>query len=76
MTESGNLLMMPGRAKDADEWMTLSSASGRCGTRTLKIVDAWDIDGLFTVAGDIYAACVNCHLKYIEQIREDALAAR
>ena len=56
--------------------MTLSSALVDVGTRTLKIVDARDIDGPFTVGGDIYAACVNCHVKYIDQIREDAPAPR
>jgi hypothetical protein len=76
VTESGNLLMMPGRAKDSDEWMRLSTALVDVGSRAVKVVDAKDKDALFNVGGDIYVVCVNCHTKYIDEIREGAAAPR
>lgn len=76
VTESGNLMMMPGRAKDTEEWMVLSSALVDVGTRALKIIDSKDKEALFTVGGDIYAVCVNCHLKYIDDIQDEAAAPR
>jgi hypothetical protein len=76
VTESGNLLMMPGRAKDSEEWMRLSTALVDVGSRAVKVVDAKDKDALFNVGGDIYVVCVNCHTKYIDEINEGAAAPR
>ena len=51
VTESGNLMMLPGRAKDNDEWMRLSTALIDVGTRAIKIIDSKDKEALFTVGG-------------------------
>jgi hypothetical protein len=76
VTESGNLLMMPGRAKDNEEWMRLSGALIDVGSKALKVIDAKDVPGLFNVGGEIYVVCVNCHTKYIDEINEGAAAPR
>jgi cytochrome c556 len=36
--------------------------------RAIRAADAKNADELFTVGGDIYEACSNCHQKYLETI--------
>jgi hypothetical protein len=64
LTESGNLLMIGNRAKDADEWMKFSQALIDVGARTIKVTEARNKDALFEIGGDIYTVCANCHEKY------------
>ncbi len=65
MTESGNLMMMGSRAKDTGEWMRQSQALIDVGIRTVKAAQARDKDAIFTVGGDIYDVCANCHRTYL-----------
>ena len=68
LAESGNLLMMVPRAKDGDEWMKRSRELIDQAERAVRAADAKNADELFTVGGDIYEACSNCHQKYLETI--------
>src|SRR5579862_7506 len=51
LAESGNLLIVPGRAKDDGEWIKDSRALIDAGSVALKAANAKDIDGV-TLAGD------------------------
>jgi hypothetical protein len=64
ITESGNLMMMGSRAKDSGEWMRHSQALIDVGIRTVKAAEARDKDAIFTLGGDIYEVCANCHQTY------------
>jgi len=64
LAESGNLLMMPGRARDQDKWMKESKMLVDAGTAAYKAVRAKDLDGIRAVNADLYAACVTCHMDY------------
>ena len=68
LTESGNLMMMVPRAKDGGEWMTRSQAMIDSGTAAIRAAEAKDAARLFTVGGDIYDACSNCHRLYLDAI--------
>jgi hypothetical protein len=68
LTESGNLLMLVPRAKDGDEWMKRSQELITTGEAAIRAADAKNADRLFTVGGDIYEACSNCHRQYMEAI--------
>ena len=68
LTESGNLLMMVPRAKDGGEWMQRAQELINTGEAAIRAADAKNADRLFTVGGDIYQACSNCHQKYMEAI--------
>jgi hypothetical protein len=70
VAESGNLLMMAPRAKDGDEWMKSAQALIETGNAAVAAAEKKDADQLFTVGGEIYGACTNCHVKYIDVIRE------
>jgi len=68
LTESGNLLMMAPRAKDGGEWMKRSQELIDTGEAAIRAADAKNADRLFTVGGDIYEACSNCHRQYMDAI--------
>ena len=68
LTESGNLLMMAPRAKDGGEWMKRSQELINTGEAAIRAIDAKNADRLFTVGGDIYEACSNCHRQYMDAI--------
>lgn len=67
VSESGNLLMMSPRAKDAGEWMKQSQALIDVGLLAVKAAQARDKDAVFTVGGDIYNVCASCHQTYMVQ---------
>lgn len=64
LAEAGNLLMMPPRAQDGGDWMTLSSLLVDKGTEAIRAAEARDPERLFAVGSDIYDACNACHAKY------------
>jgi hypothetical protein len=68
LTESGNLLMLVPRAKDGGEWMKASQQLITTGEAAVRAADSKNADRLFTVGGDIYEACSNCHRQYIDAI--------
>ena len=68
LTESGNLLMLVPRAKDADEWMKAAQQLISTGEAAIRAADSKNAERLFTVGGDIYEACSNCHRQYIDAI--------
>ena len=64
IVESGNLLMMAPRARNGDDWMRVSQGLIDTGTEALRAAEAKDKEKLFTVGGNIYNVCTNCHVKY------------
>jgi len=68
LAESGNLLMMSPRAKDACAWMTLSQELIDASQSAVRAAESKNADRLFTVGGDIYEACSHCHQKYMDAI--------
>jgi hypothetical protein len=70
VAESGNLLMMAGRARDTGEWMTLSRSMLESSRRALEAAEAKDPQRVFDVGAELYDTCVACHAKYaVEQLR-------
>jgi hypothetical protein len=68
VAESGNLLMMVPRAKNGGDWMQLAQDMINSGEEAMKAAQARNADKLFTVGGDIYDSCSNCHRKYLDAI--------
>lgn len=64
VAESGNLLMMPGRAKDGDDWMTASQRMIDVAQKAVRAAESRDPDAVFDVGAEMYEACTNCHAKY------------
>jgi hypothetical protein len=68
LAESGNLLMLPSRSNGSPEWIHEARAMIDASTRALKAIEAKDKDALFTVGGDIYDVCTNCHKQFAQQL--------
>lgn len=68
VAESGNLLMMPSRAKDGGEWMAAAQLMVEAGQKAIRAAEARDKDAVFAVGADVYDACTNCHAKYSPDI--------
>lgn len=70
VAESGNLLMMEGRAVDHGRWMALSRDMIRVGRQAIAAADARDPDAVFEAGGEVYLVCSECHASYaIETLR-------
>ena len=68
LAESGNLLMLPSRSGGSPEWITEAKALIDASNRALKAIEAKDKDALFTIGGDIYDVCTNCHKQFALQL--------
>lgn len=67
LAESGNLLLMPGRAVDDGEWARFSQMLIDTGARAYEAAQAKDINGVSGAGNAIYEACEGCHKKYMPQ---------
>lgn len=68
LAESGNLLMLPARSSGSAEWIKESQALITHSLRAAKAAESKDKDALFTVGGDIYDVCTNCHKQFAQQL--------
>jgi hypothetical protein len=64
LIESGNLLMMPGRARDQRQWIANARNLIKTAEAALNAARAKDKDALFAAGGDIYVVCRRCHQQY------------
>jgi hypothetical protein len=71
LAESGNLLMIPPRAKDGGDWMTYSRELIDASEAAIRAADARDRDGLLNAGGDINDKCMQCHEHYDPTVRRD-----
>ena len=65
VAEAGNLLMLPPRAKDTGEWLTLSRALTDSAYRAAQAAEAKNLDLVLQTGGEMYSACTQCHEKYL-----------
>ena len=75
LAESGNLLMMEGRARDNKEWMTAARRLSTAADHAIKAAEAKKVDVLFTAGEEIYHACDGCHLRYAAFAQPNAAPA-
>jgi hypothetical protein len=68
VAESGNLLMMPSRAKDGGEWMAASQRMIEAAQKAIRAAEARDKDAVFDVGAELYDACTHCHAQYSPDI--------
>jgi hypothetical protein len=64
LAESGNLLMMPGRARDQENWIVDSKLMIDAGAAAYRAARAKDIEGVRAVNDKLYQSCVACHTQY------------
>ena len=68
LAEAGNLLMLPTRSGGSAEWIAQAQAMIEASNRAIKSIEAKDKDALFTIGGDIYDVCTNCHKQFDQAI--------
>ena len=66
VTESGNLLMMEGRARDKDQWMRLARQLVDVGQKAMAAAESRDTAKVFYAGGEIYEVCSACHAAYAQ----------
>jgi len=64
IAESGNLLLMPGRAQAGERWTSLAQALIARGRQALAAAEARDPAAVFDAGGEIYLVCSDCHATF------------
>jgi hypothetical protein len=64
LAESGNLLMMPGRARDQERWIQDAKMMVDAGAAAFRAARAKDYDAILALNGQIVDSCTNCHADY------------
>jgi cytochrome c553 len=64
LAESGNVLMMRGRALNQDDWMKDAKMLVDVGASVYKAARAKDAGALAALNDSINAACTTCHKQY------------
>lgn len=64
LAESGNLLMLPGRARDQAEWSKDVKMLVDAGNAAYKAAASKDGKALAAVAQPLDASCTTCHKQY------------
>jgi len=68
VAESGNLLLMPTRAKDSGEWVQLAQAMTEAAQKAIRAAESRNKTAVFDAGADMYDTCTNCHVKYSPDI--------
>lgn len=64
LAESGNLLMLQGRAKDKGNWMKLATALATAAGDALRGAESKNADAILEAGDRIAAICEACHEPY------------
>ncbi len=64
LAESGNLLMMPGRARDQDNWIKDSRLMIEAARAAFKAALAKDMAGVLAQSDRLTESCIACHKQY------------
>lgn len=67
LIESANLLQLPGRAEDLQDWAEYSQGLATMGRKAFVAAEAQDADALFAAGADLYQVCLACHQKYARE---------
>lgn len=72
LAESANLLLMPERALDRDQWLKDTKLMLDAGIAAFEAAMAKDVDALIELNEPLYQSCIVCHLHYRPDYLEDA----
>src|SRR5260370_39496993 len=64
LAESGNMLMMQGRARDQEDWLKDAKLLVDAGNSAYKAAQAKDSNALARLAGSLDDSCTTCHKQY------------
>ena len=64
LADAGNLLMLPGLARDRDRWLADAQLMVDAGAAAFKAAKRKDVAALEAVNDALYESCVTCHRHY------------
>ena len=64
LAESANLLMMPSRARDSDQWIRDARLLLDAGEAALSAAQDRDVEALSELNEQLYQSCITCHQHY------------
>ena len=70
LAESGNLLMMAGRARNQGQWMKDARLLVEAGAAAVKATRARDLDAVLALNDQIVTSCITCHTQFRSGRRE------
>ncbi len=76
VAESGNLLMMDGRAPNQEDWMHKARGMIEAAKTVRTAVEARDVEALFNTGGVLYQSCVACHAPYANGPQDKPAASK
>jgi hypothetical protein len=76
LAEFGNLLMMPGRAKDQDQWMRDARLLVEAGAAAYKATKDKNVDAVVALNEQLVDSCTSCHMHYRPNYRRRPPAQR
>ncbi len=69
LAESSNLLLLPGRAPDNEEWVKQSQAMIDAAISAATAAREKNADNLADASNRLYDTCAACHEKYMDKSR-------
>ena len=67
LVESGNLLLVPGRAIDNGDWVKMTQDFIEKSKVAMKAADSKSTDAVLSAGSDLNVTCDNCHARYQRQ---------
>ena len=64
LAEAGNLLMLPGRARDSGDWMKRVQELMDLSVKAMKAAEAKNAEQVVAIGYEINDVCRNCHVQY------------
>ena len=64
LAELGNLLMMPGRARDQDQWLRDAKLLAEAGRAAFAAAKAKDVEAIVALNDQLVTSCTSCHMHY------------
>jgi hypothetical protein len=64
VAESANLLMMPGRARDQQQWMADAKLMLDVGAEAVAAAKKKDVDAIAALSDRLMESCTTCHKNY------------
>lgn len=64
LAESANLLMLPGRARDRQQWMVDAKLMLDVGADAVAAVRKRDVEGIAALSDRLMESCTQCHKNY------------
>jgi hypothetical protein len=64
VAEAANLLMLPGRARDQQQWVADAALMREAGAAAFKAAKARKVEAVAAVSDQLYESCTTCHRHY------------